>query len=97
MTRPRRVDGNQRALDELARKLGAAVVPMTGATEIGFDRLYIRDHIYICEIKDGSLPPSKRELTDGEKRRRAQILEAGGTYHVIESEMDLMRLFGLVA
>lgn len=95
MTRGRRIDGNQRQLDDLARKLGAAVLHASSAPELGFDRVYIRDTAYIVEVKDGSLPPSERRLTEGEMKCKAKVESAGGKYWVIESDDDLLRMFGL--
>jgi len=95
MTRGKRIDGNQQQLDTLARHLGAAIIHASSAPELGFDRIYVRGQAFICEIKDGSLAPSDRRLTDNELKTKAKIEEAGGQYHVIESDDDLLKLFGL--
>lgn len=95
MSRGKRTDGNQHALDALARKLGAMIIHASNAPELGFDRVYVRGEAFIVEVKDGRLPPSKRQLTDNELKVKAQIEYAGGRYHVIESEDDLLKLFGL--
>jgi len=91
----RKIDGNHRRVVELAQRLGAHVVSMTAHPGAGFDLLLVRDVTYIVEVKDGSLPPSHRQLTDGEAKRKRLVEEAGGQYWVIESDDDLLRLFGL--
>lgn len=98
MTRyAKRLDGNQRQLDDLARKLGAAVLHASAAPDIGFDRVLVRGGIvYIVEVKDGSLSPSHRQLTEGEQKAKKKIEDAGGTYWIIQSEDDLFRMFGLI-
>lgn len=94
--RGRRIDGNQRTIDALARRVGAVVICASAAPEIGFDRLYIRgEQTYIVEVKDPSKPPSKRQLTEGEQKTRQMIEDAGGKYWIIETDDDLLRMFGL--
>lgn len=96
MTRGRRIDGNQKRLDELARNVGAVVLHVSAAPELGFDRLLIRSgQMYIVEVKDGTKPPSARQLTEGEQKAKAKVESAGGKYWVIESDDDLLRMFGL--
>ena len=94
--RAARVDSNQGKIDEAAEKVGCCIVRASKAPELGFDRLYIRHgRVYIVEVKDGEKPPSKRQLTDNEKRTRADIEAAGGVYHVIESVDDFYRMVGM--
>lgn len=92
----KRIDANQPQLDALARRLGAHVIPCTSAPELGFDRLWVRGgQVYIVEIKDPSQDASHRQLTEGEARRKAQVEEAGGQYHIIQTDQDVLKLFGL--
>lgn len=91
----KRIDGNQRQLDDLARQCGAAVIHASEAPGLGFDRIYVRDHVYIVEVKDPAQPPNKRQLTDGEKKCKTAVEAAGGKYWVIESDNDLLKMFGL--
>lgn len=95
MRRASRIDGNQRTMDALARRLGAEVIPVTSAPDVGFDRLYVRDKVYIAEIKDPAQPPNKRRLTEGEAKRKAAVEAAGGVYHILETDDDMLRMFGL--
>lgn len=91
----RRVDANHPHLVELARRCGAHVVSMTSHPEAGFDLLIIRGETFICEVKDPAQPPSGRQLTEGEQKRKRAVEDAGGHYHIIQSDDDLLRLFGL--
>lgn len=36
-----------------------------------------------------------RQLTDGEKKCKAKVEAAGGRYWIIESEDDMLAMFGL--
>lgn len=93
--RASRIDGNQKQLDELALRVGAAIIHASEAPRLGCDRIYVRGQAYICEVKDGSLPPSERRLTEGELKCKAKVEAAGGRYWVIESDDDLLAMFGL--
>jgi hypothetical protein len=94
--RAARVDGNQSRIDEAARSLGAVVIAASKAPELGFDRIYVfRGQAHIVEVKDPSKPPSKRKLTDNERAVKAAVEAVGGQYHVVETDDDLLRVFGL--
>lgn len=96
MPRASRIDGNQASLDKLAADLGAVVIRASVAPELGFDRLYAyRGRLHIVEVKDGGKAPSKRRLTENETRLRDRLEAVGVAYNVIETEADLLRLFGV--
>jgi len=93
--RAARIDGNQKRMDELARACGAHIVFASAAPSLGFDRIYVLRQPFICEIKDPAQPPSRRRLTDNEQKAKADIEAAGGQYHILETDDDMLRLFGM--
>ncbi len=70
MTRRRaaKVDANQSAIVTALRKAGASVTP-THAAGSGFPDLVVgyRGQNYLLEVKDGSKPPSGRQLTPDQR------------------------------
>ncbi len=67
MRRASKVDANQPAVIAALRKIGCAVWP-THTLGRGFPDLAVSlaGRTVLVEIKDGSLPPSRRELTPDE-------------------------------
>lgn len=60
-----RIDANQRLLVELWRRLGAQVLVLSAVGKGCPDVLLsYNGHTVLCELKDGSKPPSKRKLTE---------------------------------
>lgn len=49
--------------------------------------------VYLLEVKDGKLPPSRRRLTDAEERWHAA---SGQAVHVVLSVEDALRAVGLL-
>ena len=94
--RAARVDANQRDIDDAARAVGAVIVRASMAPDLGFDRIYgYKGQPHICEIKDPAKPPSARKLTENEQKVKAALEAVGVAYHVIETDDDLYRVFGL--
>lgn len=92
----RRIAHRRPQLQSYAGAKGAAVICASAAPDLGFDRLMVRGgQLYIVEVKDGSKPPSKRQLTDGEQKCKRKVEAAGGRYWIIESDADLLAMFGL--
>ena len=62
-----RIDGNHTAVVEAFRRAGVSVTS-TAAMGEGFPDLVcgVRGVTHLCEVKDGSLSPSRRRLTDDE-------------------------------
>jgi len=68
--RAAKVDSNQPEIVKALRKIGASVL-ITSQLKNAFDILVgYRDQLFIIEIKDGTLPPSKRKLSPGRACRR---------------------------
>ena len=92
MRRAARIDANQPEIVATLRAAGASVQHThmigDGCPDIivGF-----RGVNYLMEIKDGSKPPSKRELTQDEKRWQA---EWRGSVHIVESVEDALAVIG---
>jgi hypothetical protein len=95
MSRNKRVDANHAHLVDLARRCGAHVISMTPNPAAGFDLLIVRGDTFIVEVKDPAQSDSHRQLTEGEQKRKQLVEEAGGHYHVIQTDDDLLILFGL--
>jgi hypothetical protein len=86
---PKRADGNQREIVKTFRMLGYTVAH-THTVGKGFPDIVVgRNQVnYLIEIKDGSLPPSRRKLTDDEQYWHDNWL---GQVAVIESIDDVQR------
>lgn len=88
-------DRNQKEIEQHLKQVGALWIDCTGDPNIGFDGIVAyRGKLYIVEAKDGKKPPSQRQLTDGEKRRKEQVECAGVQYNVIESTEQMLQLIG---
>ena len=83
MRRARRVDANHAEIIAAFRKLGCSVLDMSGLGDgapdicVGFGGIQI-----MCELKDGTKPPSARKLTKAEEEFR---LNWTGGYKIVES------------
>ncbi len=94
MRRDARIDSNQPSIVETLRGVGASV-HCTHMVGDGFGDIvvgFLRVN-YLAEIKDGTLPPSKRKLTPDEKKFHG---EWQGTIHILESDEDALRMIGLI-
>lgn len=93
MRRAAKVDANQAQIVDALRSCGASVQPlhMVGS---GVPDLLVgyRGRTALIEIKDGSLPPSKRQLTDDQLRWHGAW--SGGALAVVcdvESALRVLR------
>lgn len=88
-----RRDGNHAQMLALARQLFPCVEDHSQQT-VGYDLLIKNSHgrVFMIEIKDGSLPPSRRRLTP---REDMMCNQWGSTYWVIEKADDLVALLKL--
>ena len=91
MTRSRPAPSRKdRTHDEIARALGAVaiVIDTHAAPVVGADLLVLsRGTVYFVEVKDGTLPPSRRRLTAIEEARRQDCARAG-TRYVIARDVE---------
>lgn len=94
MRRARKTDGNHARLRTLFRDLGCAVEDLSdvgrGIPDL-LVRLPHRGRVLLVEVKDGSLPASRRRLTDSEKAMQARW---GDAYVVVEDEDDVRYVVG---
>lgn len=89
MRRAARTDGNQNAVVEALRKAGVSVQPLHQVGDGCPDLLCgLRGVNLLLEIKDGSLPPSRRALTPAQVKWHA---EWRGQRVVVESPMEALR------
>lgn len=79
----KRIDANQNSIVKALRKMGVKVF-VTSMVGNGFADLVceIAGRLILVELKDGSKPPSKRHLTEMEKRFADEWQE---NYRVVES------------
>jgi len=78
-----RVDANQAEIVEALRGIGASVL-LVFQLKNCFDLLVgYRGKNIILEVKDPSQPPSKRQLTAGEAKFKAEW--RGGPYHIVHT------------
>jgi hypothetical protein len=93
--RANRTDGNKSEIVAALRKAGAEWVSCEGDPKIGFDGLVaFRSVLYAVEIKNGSLPPSRRRLTKGESDRAEQLARKGVKLLIILDPQDALRQIG---
>lgn len=92
MIRNAKADRNQPEIVAVLRKLGAAVL-ITSQLKNAFDILVAhKGRLFVVEIKDGDLSPSKKKLTEGEQKCKRLFESAGVKYHVIESIEEAIAL-----
>jgi hypothetical protein len=95
--RANRKDTNHAAIAQLLRQIGAHVIDAAAAPALGFDLLVAYcGKIYIMEVKDGSKPPSERQLTPNEQEQQAALARHGVMYHIVLSEDDALRVIGAI-
>lgn len=88
--RIRRVDANQAAVVKALRKIGAAVTPIHVVGKGVADLLVsFRNEWFVLEVKDGSKPPSARELTADE---REWIAAQRAIVAIVSSPEEAVRL-----
>ena len=86
MRRAAKIDANQPEVVAGLRKIGAVVTPLHRVGEGVSDLLVsFRQRWLVMEVKDGSLPPSRRELTTDQKR---WIAAQRAPVYVVNSPQD---------
>ena len=85
--RASRTDANQKRIVAALRKAGASVY-VGSAIKSGFPDLIVgyAGRTFLCEVKDGSKPPSARKLTPDQIKFRDSWK---GDYTVLESVEDV--------
>ena len=97
MRRNAKVDVNQPDIVKALRRSGASVI-ITSQLKNAFDILVIfQGKTFIVEIKDGSLPPSRHKLTEGEAKCKESVERAGGQYHVVKSVDEALQMIGVIS
>lgn len=92
-----RVDANTQAIRDAVQKVGARWIDCTGDGTIGFDSIVaFRGRVWLCEVKDGSLSPSRQKLTETERKRAEQLAHVGVTVYVVTNEAECLRLIGAI-
>lgn len=91
----RRTDGNHAAILAAMRRVGAWVVD-TSRVGNGFPDAMVwhRGSVHMIEIKDGSLPPSRRHLTLAEQLFHEASAFHGVPVHIITTETEVLALLG---
>ncbi len=85
-----RVDGNQAAIVQTLRAIGASVLH-THQLKNCFDILVgYRGRTFLMEIKDPSQPPSARQLTPGEAEFRRTW--QGTPYHIVHTPEEAIKI-----
>lgn len=92
MRRAAAIDKNQPDIVRVLRQAGAHVT-ITSQLKNAFDLVVVHGgRVFLVEVKDGSLAPSSRRLTEGEQECKKSIEQAGGVYHVITSTAEAKRM-----
>jgi hypothetical protein len=94
MRRAARVDRNQAEIVEALRKAGATV-HITSSAGDGFPDLVVayQRQTYLLEVKDGTKPPSERELTPDQVRFHVEW--NGGPCLVVNSVSEALAAIGV--
>lgn len=94
MRRAARVDDNQGQIVEALRRVGCSVWSLAGVGK-GFPDLAVgfRGRNLFLEVKDGSKPPCKRQLTPDEEAFHASWR---GHVAVVESVEDALKIVGVM-
>ena len=89
MRRAARIDDNQNEVVECFRSLGWSVLIVSQLKKCC--DIFVSKHgrTIAVEIKDGSKPPSKRKLTEGEQEFKDNWQ---GEYAIVESIDDVVKL-----
>ena len=96
MKRNAKVDSNQSEIVSALRRVGCYVLHLHQLKNC-FDLLICwRGQTWCVEVKDGSKPPSKRKLTEGEQACKDELERVGVKYHIIESVDQALRLVGAI-
>ena len=98
MTYKKKTDANHAQIRQLFRDLGCAVYDSSGIPKfvdlvVQFTSprsMFIKVETCLVEIKDGSLPPSRRKLTPDQVKFHAQF-----NCHIVECEQDVFLLLGM--
>jgi len=95
MRRAAKIDRNQPEIVEALRKAGAVVEHVHTVPGL-FDLIvYHKGKTYSAEIKDGSLVPSRRKLTDDEQKCKERIESVGVKYWIITSIEEALFMIGM--
>jgi hypothetical protein len=93
----KRKDANHKAIVDALRRVGGHWIDTTGDPSTGLDGIAVyRGVVHLCEIKDGSKPPSARKLTDREMTRKVEVEARGVKYNIIVSEEAMLKLIGAI-
>lgn len=88
-------DGNHQRLVKVLQAHGCAVVDLASHPTLGVDLfVYNRtgNEFSFCELKDGSLPPSRRQLSPREEEFRKLCNATGMGWAKLETDEDAVRL-----
>ena len=92
MQRNARVDRNQSEIVKQLRSYGATVL-ITSQLKNAFDILVgYKSKLFIMEIKDPLQPPSKRRMTEGEKKCEDSFLKVDVPYYIILSAGEAIKI-----
>lgn len=84
-------DANHAEIRDALRRIPGVRVLDTGSLGSGHPDLLVavRGKVLHIEVKDGTLPPSGRQLSEAEERFKNFI---GPTYHMVTSKAEALRL-----
>ena len=96
MRRAPKIDANQPAIVAALRKVGAQVFSLAGAANGIPDLLCShRGVTVLLEVKDGTLAPSRRQLTDDQVKFHAEW--NGGPLFIVNSVSEALAAIGVGA
>lgn len=89
---PKRVDMNHKLIVRALRDVGASVQSLADIGKGVPDLLVARnDSMWLMEVKDGSLPPSRKRLTEDEQNWHDKWR---GKVYIVESVEDALKVIG---
>lgn len=96
MIAPKRVDRNHREICDALRQVGAVVID-THALPACLDAVVaFRGQLHILEIKDGTLPASRRRLTVAEQHTIRALAAVGVEAAVVHNVEEAYRAIGAI-
>jgi len=84
----KKTDANHAEIIAAFRSMGAFVKDVHDLPEFVDCIVFFRGQVTFVEIKDGTLPPSKRKLTTGELDFKHDCEAVGGNWALVESLSD---------
>ncbi len=92
----KRVDANHREIAQALRQVGAVVVDVHGVPACLDLLIGFRSELFLLEVKDGSKPASRRQLTPAEQETIRLLASVGVDAKVVYDVESALRAVGAI-